>query len=236
MITQPKAKNGPQSRQRSWTIGQRQSADRRAPLALRTLRTGILLILLSSILAGGCMSDQRASIIKKLHHLDLPEMGITILLPGDWQITYSEKGFYQVVASGFASNGSLSTFEFRSLPNRLRDTAAKVLFANGWYQSVRDNYPGWEFTSRRQTPGDPEGTFEFDGRFEKDGVAFRRIGRLRFREDRVHAMYYTTHDTGMAGALFFFETIDSQHKYYKPGKEAVTSITPIAPVRALAKQ
>ena len=182
---------------------------------------GFALLLMTSI---SCISDSRSRIKKTLHHLDIPEIGVTLLLPGNWNISYTERGFYQVVASGIAANGSPSTFEFRSLPNRLRDTSAKVLFANGWYQSVRDNYPTWAFIHRGQVAGDVEGTFEFDGRFESNGVTFRRLGRLRFRDERVHAMYYTTQDTGMDAASEFFEVIDSQHKFYKPTKENASAM------------
>ena len=176
---------------------------------------------------GACMSDPTARIKATLHHMDIPELGVTLMLPGSWNMTYTERGFYQVVASGIAPNGSASTIEFRSLPNRLRDTSAKVLFANGWYQSVRDNYPTWTFVKRGQAAGDVEGTFEFDGRFETNGITFRRIGRLRFRDERVHAIYYTTQHRDEAAVTTYFDVIDSQHKFYKPSKESAASRQPV---------
>ncbi len=183
--------------------------------------------LLVAALGTGCRATTVEKVRATLHHLDLPELGVTLLLPGFWNITYSDRSFYQVVASGIGPNGSPSTFEFRSLPNRIRDTSAKVLFANGWYQSARDNYPTWVFIKRSQVAGDVEGTFEFDGRFENSGVTFRRLGKLRFREERVHAIYYTTHDRDASTALEYFEIVDSQHKFYRPSREGAGSLPPV---------
>lgn len=181
-------------------------------------KTTLALLCLSQTL---CLTGhQKLEEKMMLRQVALPEYGITLMLPGNWSITLHREQFYQCIATGFTPEGSLGTFEFRSLPNSLRDPAGKNLFATGWYQSPQDNFRGWKYLKKSRVETDPEGTYEFEGMFSRDGVEYFRMGRLRFRKNRVHALYYTVPLYDAEDLREYLEVIDSHHVYsVDSGKE-----------------
>jgi len=106
--------------------------------------------------------------------------------------------------------------DYRGLSHSLHDDESKNRYAVGWYGAMSKNYPNWKYEYQRRNPEDPEGTFEFEGTYREGATIFRKIGRLRFRGKRLHAIYYTAPDEDFDIVRNLFERMDSMHRYFSP--------------------
>ncbi|MBI3394315.1 MAG: hypothetical protein HY042_00615 [Spirochaetia bacterium] len=145
---------------------------------------------------------------------DLPDYGVALFVPAEWSLRRGD--FFHATASGKIPNGQNGTMDYRGIEKVKKDFQSRALYATGWYEAVSRNYPGWKFETRSTSPQDPEGTFEFEGTYRQGAVIYRKIGRLRFRGDRVHAFYYTAPDDDFESSRKFFEDMDGRHRYFQP--------------------
>jgi len=163
-------------------------------------------------LVTGCMSSTMKGYRLPLTKETLDDYGITFHIPGGWFLT--QDTYFHLKAFGFAPNNLPASLEYRGLDNkRVMDAHNKEQYANGWYQAISSNYPDWKFDFKRKIVGDPEGSFEFEGTYRVATDVYRRIGKLRFRGRRVHAIYYTGLDQNFEKARDFFEKMDKSIEY-----------------------
>ena len=112
-------------------------------------------------------------------------------------------------------------FEYRGLEKIKKDRESKRQYAAGWYRAIALSYEGWRYDLQETDASDPEGTFRFEGTYvdEQSGngpVQLRKIGILRFRGTRLHALYYTAPDAEFERLRPLFEKMDRLHRYFKP--------------------
>ncbi len=145
---------------------------------------------------------------------NLPEFGVIIFFPSDWET--KQGNFFHFTAKGPAPNHLTGQVEYRGLKKAIPDDAGKQRYATGWYEINFRNYPGWKFDRREQDTSDSEGTFRFEGTYREGATIYRKIGILRFRGVRLHAIYYTAPDQDFELARTMFQTMDQMHRYYDP--------------------
>lgn len=178
-----------------------------------------ILILFSASCGGGSVRVEDL----KIRNVDLPEYGIKLAVPNEWE-QVTDKHFHYI-ASGKGPNNLVATVEYRGLETEHTDATGKALYAQGWYEAIARNYDqkdeeavfkDWKYIRRGKVASDPEGLFEFEGTYRRGAIVFRKIGKLRFRGNRVHAIYYTAPDQDFRPVRRLFETIDAGHEYYPP--------------------
>lgn len=159
----------------------------------------------------------------KFRGVDLPEHGIKLYVPDFWE--RSPGTHFHYIATGNGPNNLPATLEYRGLETEATDATGKALYAQGWYEAIARNYDqkeegarykDWKYKTRRKITDDPEGAFEFEGTYRAGAIVYRKIGKLRFRGDRVHAIYYTAPDQDFRPVRRLFETIDEMHEYNLP--------------------
>jgi hypothetical protein len=159
----------------------------------------------------------------KLRSVDLPDHGVKLAIPGNWSDTPGVHFHY--IATGQGPNNLPATIEYRGLETEHTDATGKALYAQGWYEAIARNYDqkeddaryrDWKYNSRGKIETDPEGAFEFEGTYRAGAIVYRKIGKLRFRGNRVHAIYYTAPDQDFRPTRRLFETIDQLHEFFPP--------------------
>ena len=176
---------------------------------------GFLVFLLGLFLSLSCQSMQDLKDPKNYSSITLPAYSIHLIYPGNWALSFSQERFYNLIISGIAPNGMPGTIEFRSLANRLpdRSLSTRAIYVAGWYKAHPTNYRGWKYLDRGQVKTDSEGTWTFEATFQKGDTVFFRMGRLRFRGKRIHAIYYTTTEDRVDLMREYFSYVDSLHSY-----------------------
>ena len=183
----------------------------------------ILLALLAFLQFPACNSfDNNDNIKDTTKQVELPEFEISLFVPREWDISFSNGRFYPLIASGFGPNGLPATIEYRGLPTNPLDQASKALFAAGWYQAPPSNYTTWKYIRKGKIKGDTEGAYDFEGTFVRRETVYHRFGILRFRGKRVHGIFYTTVNTDVNAMRKFFQNIDALHTYSITEKKAET--------------
>ncbi|MCB1324293.1 MAG: hypothetical protein H7A21_18490 [Spirochaetales bacterium] len=145
---------------------------------------------------------------------DLPEFGATLTYPMGWTVRRGD--FFHFSAESPGPELLEASFEYRGLEKIKKDAESRRLYAIGWYRAIELSYANWVYDSKDTDPEDPEATFRFEGSYTRDGILYRKRGILRFRGNRVHAMYYTSRDVDFPTVAPLFESMDAQHRYYDP--------------------
>ena len=188
--------------------------------SLKISRAGLLFLGLLLVTCGS--GTVRVDNIK-YRTVDLPEYGIKLVIPDFWEKTPGSH--FQFIASGNGPNKLPATIEYRGQQSGMKDDTGKALYAVGWYGAIQRNYDqktddakfrDWKYKYKRKVSGDAEGQFEFEGTYRAGAIVYRKIGKLRFRGDRAHAIYYTAPDQDFRPVRRLFETIDAMHEFYPP--------------------
>lgn len=148
--------------------------------------------------------------------LVLTDQKIQFLIPNDWVIFYSSKKFFQLYAK---ENNSVygPMLEYRGLPNSTRSRSERELYASGWYKAINLNYPKWNYEAKNYNEIDFQNkkiySYEFIGTFMDGSTRLKKLGYLRFFEDRIHAIYYTCSEEDFEKCKVIFQKIDEAINY-----------------------
>ncbi len=171
-------------------------------------RAALLLLLTLSSCVGGSRNAH-----PNFRFIELREYGITLLFPASWDLNFDSRRKLQLVAKGTAENGTNVSIEYRGIPQTQEDVD---LYAEGWYKAMSSNFDSFEMVDRRKITADAGNAYHFEGTFREGENRLRVIGRLRFREGRVHAIYYIAEDRVFANLREDFEAADQMHSYFRP--------------------
>jgi hypothetical protein len=143
----------------------------------------------------------------------LDTFGISLAYPDGWYVTQDR--YFHFKAYGFTPNNLPASIEYRGLDDQKpMDALQKEQYATGWYEAIAKSYPEWKYDLKRKLVDDPEGGFEFEGSYKVATDVHRKIGKLRFRGGKVHAIYYTTHDLEFEKARPLFMNMDARIEYF----------------------
>ncbi|MBE7439338.1 MAG: hypothetical protein HS115_12840 [Spirochaetales bacterium] len=165
-------------------------------------------------LQGGCSSSRTRVETARYKEYPLAELGVRLSIPDFWEVSANQN--FQLVARGPGPSGLLTTIEYRGLEKSPKDATDKALYATGWYDAIAANYRDWSFISRKRSSLDPEGRFELEGTYREGAIVFRKLGILRFRNHRIHAIYYTAPDQNIEPVRQLFLEIDRRHIFEDP--------------------
>ena len=187
---------------------------------VRPARAFALLGLVLVMLLGstGCLFQTRYENLA-LTRKDLLDYGVSLSFPVEWSVKRGE--FFHLEARSIRPAELRALFEYRGLEKIKKDRESKRQYAAGWYRAIALSYEGWRYISQDQDLSDSEGTFRFEGTYvdEQNGrapLALRKIGILRFRGTRLHALYYTAPESEFELLRPLFEKMDEQHRYFAP--------------------
>ena len=188
-------------------------SDKQYKTSGRYLAFNVIIFVITILFLNVCSSTSEKEKMRKVtRFVELFDFNITLSIPKKWDVSFSNGRFYPLIVTGFGPNGYPTVIEYRGLVMNLRDYSSKALFAAGWYRAPLSNYPTWKYVMKRRIPSDPDG-YEFEGKYKKNNTVYLRIGKLRFRGNRVHGLFYTTPEKSVSKMRKFFNTIDSLHKY-----------------------
>ncbi|MEQ9366189.1 MAG: hypothetical protein RIF32_18255 [Leptospirales bacterium] len=167
---------------------------------------------------GACSSFGRLDHLA-LTRKDLPDYGVSLSFPAEWSVKRGD--FFHLESRSVRPPELRALFEYRGLEKIKKDRESKRQYAAGWYRAIALSYEGWRYDLQETDGSDPEGTFRFEGTYvdEHNGsasVQLRKIGILRFRGTRLHALYYTAPESEFERLRPLFEKMDRQHRYFKP--------------------
>ncbi|MCR9143918.1 MAG: hypothetical protein NXI24_16850 [bacterium] len=150
---------------------------------------------------------------------DLPDYGVSLSFPAAWSVKRGD--FFHLESRSVRPPELRALFEYRGLEKIKKDRESKRQYAAGWYRAIALSYEGWRYELRETDGSDPEGTFRFEGTYVDDqsgagSIQLRKIGILRFRGTRLHALYYTAPESEFEALRPLFEKMDRQHRYFKP--------------------
>ncbi|MBX7058430.1 MAG: hypothetical protein K1X75_10235 [Leptospirales bacterium] len=175
---------------------------------MRRRSLSVLLPIALLLLLTGCPGRIRVA-EGDLRRVELREHGVEVVFPADW--TREEGEFFHL--SAFSPDEAGVRFEYRGLQQRPRDKDGKRRYALGWYQAIALSYHGWKYISQGVDQSDSEGSFRFEGLYLADGRRLRKMGVLRFRGNRVHALYYTAPEDEFERYRPLFDIMDRLHRY-----------------------
>jgi hypothetical protein len=142
--------------------------------------------------------------------VELAEYGARLFLPGKW-IREDSQNFHLVV-KGFGPTGLEARIEYKGLEkSKEKDATDRALYANAWYDVIAQNYRDWNYVSKQKSSLDPEGRFDLEGTYRDGATIYRKLGILRFRKNRIHAIYYTAPDQNFDPVRALFAEIDRHH-------------------------
>lgn len=154
-----------------------------------------------------------------LSQKELPDFGASLAFPSEWSIRRGS--FFHLESRSVNPPELRALFEYRGLEKIKKDRESKRQYAAGWYRAIALSYEGWRYDLKETDGSDPEGTFRFEGTYvdEPGGaepIQLRKIGILRFRGARLHALYYTAPDSEFERLRPLFERMDRQHRFFTP--------------------
>ncbi len=147
----------------------------------------------------------------KLTDFSLEESAIDLYYPEEWNVV--NDSYFQFKAVGFAPNQFPASIEYRGLTNEIKDDKGRDLYAEGWYEAIEKNFPEWKWIGRKKIGIGDGAVYELEGTYRVGSDTYRKIGRLRFHAQRIHAIYYTGIDIDFQKVMDFFNMIDSYHQY-----------------------
>ena len=159
----------------------------------------------------GCRSGSIFSGISDMRSVALVDYGITFKVPGEWDVSLSRDRYFQFVAVHMDGSLPVALVEYRGLETEPRDQRARELYASGWYNAMPLNYPGWKYVDKGKD--DDARSFTFEGAFLDGTTQYLKLGKLKFRDRRIHAIYYTAPTDEMDHYRDIFETIDTLIEY-----------------------
>lgn len=183
-------------------------------------RFGFLLFIIIFFLLPGCSTPpEKQEIIYSKQ--DLPKYGAKLVIPGNWSIRRGDN--FQFTATGSTENNRSVSMQYRGLQRIKKDEKSQAQYADGWYLAVQRNYQGWKFISKHKITTEIPGSFAFEGTYQEGGVTYRVIGKLRFRGNRLHSLFYTAPDEDFELIRPLINALDVQHGYYPVKEEELES-------------
>ncbi len=141
----------------------------------------------------------------------LTDHKILFKIPSKWFIYFSSLKYFHLFARD-SENVFGPRIEYRGLRNTTNNLAEREQYAKGWYQAIQISYPKWQYTRKKSYEtkyrNQPLFTFEFEGTFQDGELIYKKIGFLRFFDDRIHAIYYTAQEKKFDKYLNTFQIID----------------------------
>ncbi|MCB1168193.1 MAG: hypothetical protein KDK25_12190 [Leptospiraceae bacterium] len=169
------------------------------------------LLFLAIAFMPGCQSITVYDGKANLRSVALTDYGIVFEIPGAWDISLSRDRYFQFVAVYREDSRPLAVLEYRGLDTEPRDKRSRDLYATGWYDAMRLNYPGWKYRDRSKDEASE--AFTFEGSYLEGTTRYIKIGKLRFKDRRIHAIYYTAPEEEMDHLRDIFEAIDEEIRY-----------------------
>lgn len=172
-----------------------------------------LLVVLMAMGSHACIF---ASIVDgiEINRKELPEFGVSLTYPAHWEVHRGD--FFHFTAHGSVDGHQGLMIEYRGLPKRLKGRQARTEYASGWYQAFIRSYKklNWKFISQQHDIVEDGDTFRFVGQYE-DPVQGKmlKLGVMRFRHNRLHAIYYTAPAKSFEDVLPIFVHLDKRHRY-----------------------
>lgn len=146
----------------------------------------------------------------------LTDQSVQFSIPSNWVIYFSSRKFFQFVAK-YPNIIYGPLIEYRGLNNTTKNKGERELYAEGWYKAIELNFPKWEYIEKNYEEVDYKNnkifTYQFLGTFYDGNVKIKKIGYLRFFNDRIHAIYYTTKDEYFEENYKIFKQIDKSIVY-----------------------
>lgn len=177
----------------------------------RRASSAICLILILLTAGSSCRTGSLFSYEESMRSVALTDYGIVFRIPGDWDVSLSRDRYFQFVAVYREDSSPLGLMEYRGLDTEPRDQRSRDLYASGWYDAMRLNYPGWKYVDRNK---DTESrSFTFEGSYLEGTTRYIKIGKLRFRDRRIHAVYYTAPEDEIDRYREIFEAVDRLIEY-----------------------
>ena len=190
---------------------------RKGPICavIRPLALILFLTLPASFLVlVGCSAGEGSLITNELNSSETADMGVELSYPQNWQVIADD--FFQFKAVGFAPNRLPAYIEYRGLENReFKDDTQMDNHAEGWYRAQPLNYPNWKYESRDKIKTGKGVLYTFEGTYKVGPDTFRKLGRLRFVHNKIHAYYYTAWDRDFHLVRELFSSMDARHIFHE---------------------
>jgi len=172
----------------------------------------LFLSLLVAISVSGCASTQGRA-YPNFSSIELKEFGINLYYPALWELNFDSRRRLHLIAKGLTPEGAHASLEYRGIPQTQEDVD---LYAEGWYNAMATNFDGFALIKRQKVAGESGDIYHFEATFHEGDIVKRVIGRLRFREGRVHAVYYIAEDKDFGSFREILEDMDQMHKFFRP--------------------
>lgn len=146
----------------------------------------------------------------------LIDQKIQFTLPTTWLIYFSSNKYFQLVAKdpNYIYGPML---EYRGLTNTTKNLKERELYAEGWYKAIQLNFPKWEYLEKNYEDNNYKNnkifSYTFLGIFYDGNVKIKKMGLLRFYNDRIHAIYFTAREEYFEENLDTFMEIDKKIIY-----------------------
>ncbi|MCE9596883.1 MAG: hypothetical protein K8S54_02855 [Spirochaetia bacterium] len=173
---------------------------------------GLNIILLTVFFALGCSSSQERQ-HPNFTSAELKEFGIAVFFPTLWDLNFDSRRRLHLIIRGATPEGLRASMEYRGIAQTQEDVD---LYAQGWHKAMPANFDGFAIVDRQKLSSDSGDVYHFEATFREGETLKRVIGRLRFREGRVHTMYYIASDKDFPSFRPMVEEMDQLHRYFKP--------------------
>ncbi len=184
------------------------------------LRTLFLPLLLLLSLAGTGCSGGSPRLSRSFVSERLEAHGIVLYYPSSWFV--SQDDYFNFKATGFAPNRLPAFLEYRGLQHEIKDEENRDLYARGWYEAIQKNYPDWKYDLKEKVTDEGGPAYTFEGTYRVATDTFRKIGKLRFRANRIHAIYYTGSDVEFPEVRQLFQRMDEKLRFFPPVENTET--------------
>ncbi|MFN3605280.1 MAG: hypothetical protein ACK4UJ_11285 [Leptonema sp. (in: bacteria)] len=156
----------------------------------------IIVLLFFSFCKSGSLILQNPSGVDV--NIVLVDHKIQFQVPSNWKTYYSAKRYFHFIAKS-EDNIYGPQLEYRGLQNTSKTKEERNLYANGWYKAIEINFPKWKFLKKdyEEIPYNEIVIYSYDflGEFFDGNKKIKKLGYLKFIEDRIHAIYYTAEES-----------------------------------------
>ena len=168
-------------------------------------------LFLLAISAVSCQSTD-LTVKQNTTEVQLIDHKISLVLPAGWSLQFSEKRYFQLTAN--SGKGSYSpSIEYRGLSTDLKDRSLMDQYASGWYNAMGRNFPNFQYSIRQERIENQVTTYYFEGTFKDGNMLLKKIGSLRFKNKKIHAIYYTAPANEFDDYQDLFDALNKQIRY-----------------------
>ncbi|MCS7204737.1 MAG: hypothetical protein NZ853_03490 [Leptospiraceae bacterium] len=148
--------------------------------------------------------------------ITLTDSKIQFQVPSHWEIFFSSKRFFHFYGKD-PNQVYGPMMEYRGLPNPTKTKTEREQYASGWYKAINLNYKNWNYIEKNYIEIEFNNkkiySYQFLGSFDDGQVKVKKLGFLRFFDDRIHAIYYTCEDFTFTQCMDTFMKIDNSINY-----------------------